>query len=102
MRRQAVVVKPLEFHPLALAEGEDAAAWYAERDPRVAARFVEELEAAFALIVEAPGRWPAFFDTRRVLLPRFPYFVLYRDEPSRILVVAIAHARRRPGYWQGR
>lgn len=101
MPRQAVV-KPLEFHPLAVAEGEDAAAWYAERDPRVAARFVEELEGAFALIVEAPDRWSVFFDMRRVLLSRFPYVVLYRDEPSRILVVAIAHARRRPGYWQGR
>lgn len=95
-------MKALEFHPLAVAEGEDAAAWYAARNPRVAARFTDELEAALSLVIEAPDRWPTFFGLRRVTLGRFPYSVLYRDEPSRVLVVAIAHARRRPGYWQGR
>ena len=97
-----VVVKVLEFHPLAVAEGEDAAAWYAARSPRVAARFADAIEATISLIVESPDRWSIFFELRRVTLDRFPYFVIYRDESSRILVVAIAHARRRPGYWQGR
>jgi toxin ParE1/3/4 len=94
-------VKPLELHPRAVAEGVEAAAWYAERDPRVAARFGEELEATLGLIVEAPERWPNYLDTRSALFPRFPYAILYRDEPERILVVAIAHAKRRPGYWKG-
>jgi plasmid stabilization system protein ParE len=100
--RRTVVVKALEFHALAVAEGEDAAAWYAARNPRVAARFTDELEAALSLVIEAPDRWPTFFGLRRVTLGKFPYSVLYRDEPSRVLVVAIAHARRRPGYWKGR
>jgi plasmid stabilization system protein ParE len=60
----AVVVKPLEIQPAALAEAEEAAAWYAERDPRVAARFAEELEAALNRIVEAPHRWPAHIQAR--------------------------------------
>ncbi|MBK6528855.1 MAG: type II toxin-antitoxin system RelE/ParE family toxin [Deltaproteobacteria bacterium] len=55
------------MHPRAVAEGEEAAAWYAERDPRVAARFGEELEATLGLIVEAPDRWPTYLDTRRAL-----------------------------------
>ena len=46
-----VVVKPLEILPAALTEAEDAAAWYAERDPRVAARFAEELEAVLTRII---------------------------------------------------
>lgn len=95
-------MKPLELHPLALAESEAAAVWYAERDPRVAARFVQELDVTLGLIVEAPDRWPIYLGVHRVLLSRFPYSVLYRDEPLRVLVVAIAHARRRPGYWEGR
>jgi len=37
-----------------------------------------------------------------VTLPRFPYAVVYRDQPERIEIVAVAHAARRPGYWQNR
>ena len=96
-------VKALELHPAAVAEGEEATAWYAERDPRVAARFAKELEAALNRIAEAPHRWPAYLHgTRRVRLTRFPYAVAYREEPSRILVVAVAHAKRKPGYWRKR
>jgi plasmid stabilization system protein ParE len=98
-----VVVKPLEILPAALAEGEEAARWYAERDPRVAARFAEQLEAALNRIAEAPYRWPVYLHgTRRVRLTRFPYLVAYREEATRILVVAIAHDKRRPGYWRKR
>jgi alkanesulfonate monooxygenase SsuD/methylene tetrahydromethanopterin reductase-like flavin-dependent oxidoreductase (luciferase family) len=51
------------------AEAEEAAAWYAERDQRVAALFVEALETALHRIVEAPGRWPVYLHgTRRVRL----------------------------------
>jgi plasmid stabilization system protein ParE len=97
------VVKPLELHPAAVAEGEEAAAWYAERDPRVAARFAEELETALSRIAEAPHRWPVdLHGTRRARLTWFPYLLAYRDEPSRILVVAIAHTKRKSGYWRKR
>jgi plasmid stabilization system protein ParE len=96
-------LKPLELHPEAVAEGEEAASWYAERDPRVAARFTKELDAAIERIAEAPHRWPVYLHgTRRVRLTRFPYLLPYREEPSRILVVAIAHAKRKPGYWKTR
>jgi plasmid stabilization system protein ParE len=96
-------VKPLEIEPAALAEAEEAAAWYAERDPRVAARFAEELDAALNRIADGPHRWPIYLHgTRRVRLTRFPYLIAYRDEPTRILVVAIAHTKRKPGYWRMR
>jgi toxin ParE1/3/4 len=96
-------VNPVELHPAALAEAEEAAAWYAERDPRVAALFAEELETALDRIADAPHRWPVYLHgTRRVRLTRFPYLVAYREEPTRILVVAVAHAKRKPGYWRNR
>ncbi|MFO0592033.1 MAG: type II toxin-antitoxin system RelE/ParE family toxin [Polyangiaceae bacterium] len=96
-------MKPLELHPAAIQEGEEAAAWYFERDPRVADRFVRELDAALEKIAHAPQRWPVYLHgTRRVRMTRFPYLLPYREEPSRILVVAIAHAKRKPGYWRQR
>jgi toxin ParE1/3/4 len=96
-------VKPVELDPAAFAEAEEAAAWYAERDQRVGALFTEELDAAMDRIVDAPSRWPVYLHgTRRVGLSRFPYFVVYREESARILVVAITHAKRRPGYWSKR
>ena len=96
-------MKPLELLPAALAEAEEAAAWYAERDPRVAARFTEELEAALNRISDAPHRWPVhLLGTQRVRLTRFPYLVVYREDETRILVVAVAHTKRKPGYWRKR
>ena len=96
-------MKLLELLPAALAEAEEAAAWYAERDPRVAARFAEEVEAALNRIADAPHRWPVHLHgTQRVRLTRFPYFIVYREDATRILVVAVAHEKRKPGYWRKR
>ena len=98
-----VVAKPVELLPAALAEAESATAWYAERDPKVAGAFALEIEAALERIAVAPGRWPAHHHgTRRVLLKRFPFQVVYREEVERVLVVAVAHTKQRPGYWRKR
>ena len=40
--------------------------------------------------------------TRRILLDRYPYFVVFRELPRKIEIIAIAHCKRRPGYWKGR
>ena len=93
----------LEFHPQASQEAENAAAWYVERSTRAAERFVEEMVAAAAAIGEAPERWPQFDgEARRVLLRRYPYVMIYRVLSDRIQVLAVAHGRRRPGYWRER
>jgi len=39
---------------------------------------------------------------RRVLLHRFPFGIIYAEERDEIVIVSIAHQRRRPGYWQSR
>jgi toxin ParE1/3/4 len=62
-----------------------------------------EVDLAIEHIEEAPNQWPAYLaGTRRYLLRRFPFFVVYRQIVSGVEVVAIVHARRRPGYWLGR
>jgi toxin ParE1/3/4 len=97
------VARELEYLEEALEEAEAAARWYAERSATAAAAFTEEIDTAEAAIVGLPEAWPLFdHGTRRYLLRRFPFSVVYRIEARRILIVAVAHARRRPGYWRSR
>ena len=94
---------PVELHPEAGAEARDARRWYAERDAAAAATFLSALDRAIHLISQAPDRWPAYLHgTRRVLMRRFPFCVIYPRLPDRVLVVAVAHERQKPGYWQAR
>jgi toxin ParE1/3/4 len=65
--------------------------------------FYLELEAALKQIQVHSERWPAYlYGTRRYLLKRFPFVIVYRAGESRIEIVAVAHGRRRPGYWAAR
>jgi plasmid stabilization system protein ParE len=82
------VTRTLEILEEALEEAEEAARWYAERSETAAVGFAEELDAAY--------------NTRRFLLRRFPYSVFYRVDANQVIVIAVAHAHRRPGYWRSR
>ena len=102
MRRRGVPRK-LEYLAEAVTEAEAAARWYAERSPSAAERFSEELDAAEVAILEEPEAWPTFDQgTRRFLLRRFPFSVVYQVSEHQVLIVAVAHAHRRPLYWQPR
>ena len=97
------MTRKLEYVDEALDEAEEAARWYAERSPTAAVGFTDELDIAAAEIQRAPAIWPAYdHGTRRFLLRRFPYSIVYRIEATRVVIVAVAHARRRPGYWKQR
>lgn len=97
------MTRRLDFLEQALEEAEQAARWYAERSSAAAAAFLAELERALAAIEHAPASWPPFdHGTRRYLLKRFPYSVVYRCRDEKITVLAVAHAHRRPGYWRER
>ena len=97
------MTRKLEYLEDALIEAEEAARWYAQRSPTAAAGFASELEAAAQAITETPNTWPAYdHDTRRFLLRRYPYSLIYRVETARLVIVAVAHGRRRPGYWKQR
>ncbi len=93
----------LELHPEAVEEARAARLWYAERSPAAAEAFVGELEAALDRILADPDRFPAYLHgTRRCLLHRFPYVIVYRPTETTVRVVAVAHGRRKPGYWKTR
>lgn len=91
------------IHPAAVEEAEAAARWYRERSPRAAERFVAEIIGVIRKILAAPQRWPlAARDTRKAKLPCFPFIIIYRESKDAIQILAIAHGRRRPGYWKAR
>ncbi len=97
------MARELEYLEQAVVDAEASARWYADRSPTASARFSAELDEAEAAILERPEAWPSGeAGTRRYLLRRFPFSVIYRAEGSKIVIIAIAHARRRPGYWKAR
>src|SRR5436309_10058120 len=92
------------FHRLAAQELVSARRAYARHSIRAAERFESEVEVAVQRITSAPllGS-PYDVHHRWVRLRRFPYLVCYRIlDADHILIVAVAHARRRPGYWRRR
>jgi plasmid stabilization system protein ParE len=98
-----MIQREVEILPAATAEAKRAKAWYAERSPETADAFEAELRGAVQRIRADPERWPVYLrGTRRVLLHTFPYLVVYRLFADRILIVAVAHAHRREGYWKSR
>ncbi len=95
--------KRLEYHEGAIADVKSAVTWYQKRSPKAALDFINELHRAADTIRKAPERWPTGKNnTRRFLLCRFPFVVIYSEEVSVITIWAVAHGSRRPEYWAGR
>ena len=92
------------FHHLAIQELRVARNWYRSRSALASERFALQLDQALNRILRDPesptelGR-----GYRYVKIKRYPFTVVYRIQPAgETLVVAIAHTRRRPGYWSRR
>lgn len=95
--------KPVRFHPAALVDADEAAGWYAERSVRTAIRFLNELDRIIDLIAASPARFPAFYaGLRRAVFRRFPFYIVFREDDANIVVVAVAHGKRRPRFWRDR
>ncbi len=95
--------KPLRFHPQAEQEYLTALDWYRERSLIAAINFERAFDRAISRIREAPSRWPSYFkDFRKYILRQFPFSIVYQEFPSEVVIFALAHARRRPGYWRNR
>jgi hypothetical protein len=101
-------VSPIRSHPEADAEAESAALWYEARQQGLGHDFLAELERTFTLISESPGTWPHWpgvpesLGIRRFLLSRFPYGIAYDYSVMEVVVYAVSHLARRPGYWKDR
>jgi plasmid stabilization system protein ParE len=96
-------VKPYAFHPAAAAEYTEAAEYHARVDPELARCLYEDIEGVICRIRQQPERFRRISPlARRALCDRFPYAVVYIDQPDRIWILAIMHGSRLPGYWRSR
>jgi plasmid stabilization system protein ParE len=92
------------FHPEARTELLASVTYYDEQADGLGRQFTDEVERAVGLVAEQPGLGAPIVGTelRRWALRRFPYYLIYRAEPETLLILAVAHQRRRPGYWEER
>jgi plasmid stabilization system protein ParE len=95
--------KPLRFHPEAEEEYLASLSWYQERSLLAATNFESAVASAVERIGKAPQRWPIYFDDfRKYVLRQFPFSIIYQEFSSEIGIFAVAHGRRKPGYWRDR
>lgn len=93
----------VKLHPDARAELRAARNWYYERSPLSAFAFAQTVQNAISRIKGAPNTFPlADHGTRKFALQRFPFTIFYRSSETEIVIVAVAHQKRRPGYWSTR
>ena len=92
-----------EFQPEADEEFREATRYYESEAPGVGLAFVVEVHKAVADLAEFPLTAQIVRGSiRKRVLPHFPYNILYSVEPDKIVIVAVAHQRRRPNYWLSR
>ena len=93
----------VNFHPGAEVDANEAQQWYAVRSAIAARAFLTEFITAVNHIAQLPESCPRYLSgTRRYYFPSFPFTLVYRLKGNIITVVAIAHHRRKPGYWSNR
>lgn len=94
---RARFLKPAE------AEAGEAVAYFDEQRPGLGDRFEQDLQSAVTFVIEHPrsGK-PLSERVRKFPLRTFRYNLIYVIDELEIVVVAVAHHRRRPGYWHGR
>jgi toxin ParE1/3/4 len=89
------------YEPSARREAAGALQWYLRAaGPRAALAFDIELDAAVTLALQQPGiGTPGVQGSRSLRLERFPYTLHYRVDGDLLVILAVAHQRRKPGYW---
>lgn len=98
----------IALHAGATADLTSAGDWYESRQPGLGLELNDEVDLALDAIAENPRTWPRWpnapdvLEIRRFLLPRFPFALAYMVQADRIVVLAVAHTSRRPGYWLDR
>jgi plasmid stabilization system protein ParE len=94
----------IRFHPAARRELTEVAQYYDRESPGIGKSFVREAERAINTLAERPRLGVPMQNNRLRQWPlrRFPYYLIYVLEGDDLIVLAVAHQKRRPGYWEGR
>ena len=96
------------LHPEARAELRAAALWYDERRAGLGDEFVSEVNAVIERIATAGRRFPLWPGVRglqpirRAVIHRFPYVLAFEEHPNQVLVLTVAHGKRKPLFWIAR
>ena len=91
------------FVPEAAEELAEATAYLAERSARAADAFLADVAAAQELLLRFPHSGPPLRgNVRRILPRRYPYQLIYRVVGEEVRIHAVAHLKRKPGYWRTR
>ena len=91
------------FHPAAGLELRETASYYEHHVAGLGEEFLAEVERVCALLAEYPALGaPYDVGHRRTLLRRFPFVLIYRGTDIELTIIAVAHTKRRPGYWRDR
>lgn len=93
-------MRTVRFHGAARRELRKAVDRYDEQVPGLGDEFAAEIEHAASLIAAHPESGsPHQLGTRRVQVRRFPYALVYTIRNEQLVILAVAHHRRRPEYW---
>lgn len=95
--------KPVELSDEARRDFDESFDWYAQRSDQAAIGFALEFDLISERIAVETNRFPhTLAGCQYCAMRRYPYRVIFRDHGLRIVVIAVAHAKRRPRYWQKR
>jgi plasmid stabilization system protein ParE len=94
---------PIDFLAGARSDFDESFDWYAQRSTQAAVRFAATVDAALDKVAANPAQFASPDGVHRECpVKRFPFRIVYRLVDNRVLIVAIAHAKQRPGYWRNR
>ena len=88
------IIEPAEI------ELHDAFEYYEIQNPGLGKKFMEEFNKGISRIKQHPKNWTVVEgNVRKCILNKFPYNIIYAVENKLIVIIAIAHQRRKPDYW---
>ena len=91
------------FHEDAEAEFDRAVEYYEDSRSGLGLEFAQKVCSAIARVIQFPDAWsPMSKNTRRCLVSRFPFGIIYQMKSGYVRIIAVADLRRRPNYWWDR
>ena len=91
------------FHEDAESEFDMAVEYYEDSRSGLGLEFAKEIYAAITRVIQFPDAWsPMSKNTRRCLVSRFPFGIIYQAKSGYVRIIAIADLRRRPNCWRNR
>ena len=101
------MTRPLRLVGEAAADLAGAVEWYEAHRAGLGAELMREVARTLELLSEnpeigTPVRIRGSTGMRRLRIGRFPYGLVYAANPDEIVIVAVAHSSRKPGFWRGR